>query len=80
MDPHEVLNPQSLADECGLTLSRIHQLIRAETIQATRLGKWIYVIMPEPRKWSQNALVCGRVRSIAERQKRTRAPVRPLGD
>jgi hypothetical protein len=39
MDPHEVLNPQSLADECGLTLSRIHQLIRAETIQATRLGK-----------------------------------------
>jgi hypothetical protein len=44
MDPHEVLNPQSLADECELTLGRIHQLIRAGTIRATRLGKWTYVI------------------------------------
>ena len=44
MDPHEVLNPQSLADECELTIGRIHQLIRAGTIRATRLGKWTYVI------------------------------------
>jgi hypothetical protein len=44
MDPHEVLNPQLLADECELTLGRIHQLIRAGTIRATRLGKWTYVI------------------------------------
>jgi predicted site-specific integrase-resolvase len=44
MNPFEVLNPQGLADECGVTIARIHQLIRAGTIRATRLGKWTYVI------------------------------------
>jgi hypothetical protein len=44
MNPFEVLNPQGLADECGVTIARIHQLIRAGTIRATRLGNWTYVI------------------------------------
>jgi hypothetical protein len=44
MNPFEVLNPQGLADECGVTIARIHQLIRAGAIRATRLGKWTYVI------------------------------------
>ena len=57
MNTFEVLNPQGLADECGLTIARIHQLIRAGTIRATRLGKWTYVISRQEAERFKHELV-----------------------
>jgi excisionase family DNA binding protein len=44
MSTEQLLTPRALADECGVTVGRIHQLIQAGRIRATRLGEKNFII------------------------------------